>query len=176
MWNLWPCRSCVLSQRTSHACSFVVRSHLKRTHTHTHTAETHHVDVPVPTQAAVISAPQDSDRLSLTSRKGRVTFLVSNILQSPCCILHKITTGVGSLIPWAQAMLIEPSAFFRQHFALGWRAGRGQHFLWDGGTSSSVFRPQLLWDLSMIFPFCMGQGGAAASSGDNSDFSSSVKK
>lgn len=41
-----------------------------------------------------------------------MTFLVSSILQSPRCILHKITTRVVSLIPWAQAPLIEPSTFF----------------------------------------------------------------
>lgn len=90
-----------------------------QTRTHTHTPQRHTAGCRLSHTGSSNQCPQDSDRLFLTSRKGRVTFLVSSILQSPCCILHKIATEVGSLIPRARAMLIEPSTFFRQHFALG---------------------------------------------------------
>lgn len=94
-----------------------------------------------PAQATVISqCPQDSDRLSLTRGKGRVTFLVSSALQSLCCILHKITTWVESSIPWAQTMLMEPSTFLDNTLRFDDMLVPGQYFLWDTGTSSSLFR------------------------------------
>lgn len=120
---------------------FAPNTHHAHTHTQTgvHTAAATLMSPHSPAPATVISqCPQDSDGLSLTRGKGRVTFLVISVLQPPRRILHKITARDWEFNSHGGDYADRAFNLFRQRFALGWHAGC------RGGISLGTLVPHLL--------------------------------
>lgn len=105
--------------------SFAPNTHHAHTHTLTRRQACTRPPPPLmsplsPAPATVISqCPQDSDGLSLTRGKGRVTFLVISVLQPPRRILHKITARDWEFNSHGGDYADRAFNLFRQRFALG---------------------------------------------------------
>lgn len=102
------------------------RRRTSRAHTQSHTQTGVHTGAAAtmsplsPAPATVISqCPQDSDGLSLTRGKGRVTFLVISVLQPPRRILHKITARDWEFNSHGGDYADRAFNLFRRRFALG---------------------------------------------------------